>query len=105
MDLISKEYLIERITALETEARRMIVRVPKGSPEFQKYMMQWGERTALKHEIMAAPVVTMAGIVDRLDGLKREAENGGCPNGKLCDWGGCESCFVAAAIEIVKGSV
>ena len=105
MDLISKKYLIERITALETEARRMIVRVPKGSPEFQKYMMQWEERSTFKHKVMDAPVVTMTGIVDRLEELRERAKTS-CPdNERCCICEGCEYCFMTAAIEIVKEGV
>lgn len=62
-DLISREYLINKIAKLENEARKMVIETPRNKLEFLTYMGQLNERSALKHEIMGAPTVEAKEVV------------------------------------------
>ena len=62
-DLISRNYLYEKIAKYEELARDRVLDTPSLSPFYPRYVAQLNERTALKHEIMDAPTVEAKEVV------------------------------------------
>lgn len=57
-DLISREALYNEVARLEELARDRVRDTPPSSPCYVRYVAQLNARTALKHLILDAPVVT-----------------------------------------------
>ena len=56
-DLISRKYLYDKMSEKEELARQRVLDTPTHSPAYLRYVAQFNERTALKHEIADAPTV------------------------------------------------
>lgn len=52
MKLISKKRLYEKISKLETQARKNLAKTPRDSEEYIRYETQFNERSAFKHMVM-----------------------------------------------------
>ena len=57
-DLISRKYLYDKMLEKEELARQRVLDTPTHSPAYLRYVAQFNERTALKHESADAPDVT-----------------------------------------------
>ena len=62
-DLISRKYLYDKMLEKEELARQRVLDTPTHSPAYLRYVAQFNERTALKHEIADAPTVEAVPVV------------------------------------------
>ena len=62
-DLISRKYLYDKMLEKEELARQRALDTPTHSPAYLRYVAQFNERTALKHEIADAPTVEAVPVV------------------------------------------
>ena len=62
-DLISRKYLYDKMLEKEELARQRVLDTPTHSPAYLRYVAQFNERTALKHEIADAPPVEAVPVV------------------------------------------
>ena len=63
-DLISRKYLYDKMSEKEELARQRVLDTPTHSPAYLRYVAQFNERTALKHEIAEAPTVYAVPLKD-----------------------------------------
>lgn len=56
-DLISRKYLFKKIAELENDVKKIIVGLPKGSPEYLRCMSRFNELNEFKSEVRDAPTV------------------------------------------------
>ena len=62
-DLISRKYLYDKMSEKEELARQRVLDTPTPSPAYLRYVAQFNERTALKHDIADAPTVEAVPVV------------------------------------------
>lgn len=62
-DLISRKYLYDKMVEMEELAMRRVLDTPTHSPAYLRYVAQFNERYALKHEIADAPTVEAVPVV------------------------------------------
>ena len=77
-DLISRKDLCEMIAKLENDVRKLIVRMPKGTPEYERCYSRLNELNEFKSEVKAIESVEAVPVVRCKDCRYWDRETGWC---------------------------
>ena len=77
-DLISRKDLIEMIARLESDVKKLIVRMPKGSHEYERCYSRLNELNEFKSEVKAIESVEAVLVVHCKDCRYWDRETGWC---------------------------